>query len=175
MAQPQHDTRITLRNATLQLQVDLAGGAITSVLRHGSTVNPLSFRFTKQHMPANNRKGAPYQGHFACIGRWGEPSAGEIKAGLPNHGGPANSVWQVKGKAAARAVQMTTHHVLEGLQVHKSIALDAHAPVFRVTETITNTNPLGRLMQVVQHPTPVSYTHLRAHETVLDLVCRLLL
>ena len=24
-------------------------------------------------------------------------------------------------------------------------------------------------------PTPVSYTHLRAHETVLDLVCRLLL
>ena len=25
------------------------------------------------------------------------------------------------------------------------------------------------------YPTPVSYTHLRAHETVLDLVCRLLL
>ena len=24
-------------------------------------------------------------------------------------------------------------------------------------------------------PSPVSYTHLRAHETVLDLVCRLLL
>ena len=24
-------------------------------------------------------------------------------------------------------------------------------------------------------PVPVSYTHLRAHETVLDLVCRLLL
>ena len=27
----------------------------------------------------------------------------------------------------------------------------------------------------VQRPAPVSYTHLRAHETVLDLVCRLLL
>ena len=26
-----------------------------------------------------------------------------------------------------------------------------------------------------QWPQPVSYTHLRAHETVLDLVCRLLL
>ena len=26
-----------------------------------------------------------------------------------------------------------------------------------------------------QRPAPVSYTHLRAHETVLDLVCRLLL
>ena len=27
----------------------------------------------------------------------------------------------------------------------------------------------------VRHRGPVSYTHLRAHETVLDLVCRLLL
>ena len=28
---------------------------------------------------------------------------------------------------------------------------------------------------ITVNPTPVSYTHLRAHETVLDLVCRLLL
>ena len=27
----------------------------------------------------------------------------------------------------------------------------------------------------IESPQPVSYTHLRAHETVLDLVCRLLL
>ena len=32
--------------------------------------------------------------------------------------------------------------------------------------------PLGGMDQVYR---PVSYTHLRAHETVLDLVCRLLL
>ena len=30
-------------------------------------------------------------------------------------------------------------------------------------------------VQDVAVPEPVSYTHLRAHETVLDLVCRLLL
>ena len=29
--------------------------------------------------------------------------------------------------------------------------------------------------QPADNPAPVSYTHLRAHETVLDLVCRLLL
>ena len=34
-------------------------------------------------------------------------------------------------------------------------------------------NPLALL--VVLGQMPVSYTHLRAHETVLDLVCRLLL
>ena len=34
----------------------------------------------------------------------------------------------------------------------------------------------ARRAQVLLHPRlPVSYTHLRAHETVLDLVCRLLL
>ena len=35
----------------------------------------------------------------------------------------------------------------------------------------------GRLLaqQITTGRMPVSYTHLRAHETVLDLVCRLLL
>ena len=33
----------------------------------------------------------------------------------------------------------------------------------------------GRGMRAVPTIGPVSYTHLRAHETVLDLVCRLLL
>ena len=36
------------------------------------------------------------------------------------------------------------------------------------------TPPRGARVYVPE-PTPVSYTHLRAHETVLDLVCRLLL
>ena len=33
----------------------------------------------------------------------------------------------------------------------------------------------GQVTFFVSNPTSVSYTHLRAHETVLDLVCRLLL
>ena len=33
----------------------------------------------------------------------------------------------------------------------------------------------GLAVRVLDERTPVSYTHLRAHETVLDLVCRLLL
>ena len=34
---------------------------------------------------------------------------------------------------------------------------------------------LDQAQRVVEAFEPVSYTHLRAHETVLDLVCRLLL
>src|SRR5665811_2578960 len=41
-----------------------------------------------------------------------------------------------------------------------------------VNQHITYTHGFGVAMSAVN---PVSYTHLRAHETVLDLVCRLLL
>ena len=34
---------------------------------------------------------------------------------------------------------------------------------------------LTQFVFMIAIPAPVSYTHLRAHETVLDLVCRLLL
>ena len=34
---------------------------------------------------------------------------------------------------------------------------------------------LGDVLHEQEDAVPVSYTHLRAHETVLDLVCRLLL
>ena len=49
-----------------------------------------------------------------------------------------------------------------------------------VSSAIGLVNPL-LLKQIIDHAipsrdmSPVSYTHLRAHETVLDLVCRLLL
>ena len=40
-------------------------------------------------------------------------------------------------------------------------------------EVVEDMNLYGELHRFI--PEPVSYTHLRAHETVLDLVCRLLL
>mgnify|MGYP003380994335 CR=1 FL=1 len=45
-------------------------------------------------------------------------------------------------------------------------------PIYLISVIVT----LYVALQTWQHrSTPVSYTHLRAHETVLDLVCRLLL
>ena len=43
--------------------------------------------------------------------------------------------------------------------------IEIKAPVEKVWKALTDSQLFG----------PVSYTHLRAHETVLDLVCRLLL
>ena len=54
------------------------------------------------------------------------------------------------------------------------------AVITRLESLVTNTEELFRRLQRKNHKAErgiaaVSYTHLRAHETVLDLVCRLLL
>ena len=143
---------LTLENDTSSVTVDLFGGAITDFHLKHSDINPLSFAFSKEQMPENNKNGAPYQGHFLCLGRWGLPSDGEIKAGIPNHGEVANILWAVTGKNS-NTLNMQTTAKLEGLYVERKIALEQNNPVFAVTENVTNINPLGRLYNMVQHPT----------------------
>ena len=41
--------------------------------------------------------------------------------------------------------------------------------------SLTVQEGISLMRQYCNYQEPVSYTHLRAHETVLDLVCRLLL
>ena len=145
-------TLVKLENHTVSLMVDPFGGAITSFRLNDNVINPLSFSFSKEQMPANNQPGAVYQGHFACIGRWGAPSIGEMKAGLPHHGEPANIGWTIDEQDTT-SLRMQATATKEGLHVTRKIVLDTYQPVFAVTEEITNTNVLGRPFNIVQHPT----------------------
>ena len=144
---------IKLENNKTILTIDLFGGAITDFHLKNSDTNPLSFAFEKEQMPVNNKKGAPYQGHFLCLGRWGEPSAGEINAGLPNHGQFANILWNIKERKQINILEMEATAPLEGLSIKRKIILGKQYPVYTVTEVVQNINPLGRLYNMVQHPT----------------------
>jgi hypothetical protein len=145
--------KISLENNYCALTVDSFGGSITDFhLKEDAQINPLSFAFTKEEMPGNNKNGAPYQGHFLCLGRWGLPSQGEIKAGVPNHGEAANIHWETTAKNNNELCMQTTAK-LEGLHVERTIVLDENNAVFCVEETVTNIHPLGRLFNMVQHPT----------------------
>ena len=66
------------------------------------------------------------------------------------------------------------HFVLDIFQTGSGTSTNMNAN--EVLATLA-TNKLGRKVHQNDHVnmSPVSYTHLRAHETVLDLVCRLLL
>jgi hypothetical protein len=145
--------KIYLENNSCSLAVDSFGCAITDFhLKIDEKINPLNFAFTKEQMPANNKNGAPYQGHFLCAGRWGEPSENEIKAGVPNHGEAANILWETTAKTDS-IVSMQTTAKLEGLYIERKIELDNQNALFKAEETFTNINSLGRLYNVVQHPT----------------------
>ncbi len=148
-----HKALVSIQNETCSLTLDLNGGAITDFHLTPNKVNPLSFAFTKDQMPENNKAGAPYQGHFLCLGRWGEPSAGEIKAGLPNHGQIANILWNQVETDQDTILEMQTSAELEGLSIQRKIVLDQHEAIFIVKEKVVNINPLGRLFSMVQHPT----------------------
>ncbi len=145
-------TKKLLHNKACSLEIDLHGGAITDFHLHDGKINPLNFRFSKEQMPPNNQAGAPYQGHFLCLGRWGEPSAGEIKAGVPDHGEIANILWE-PGEANPLKLSMVADAKLEGLHINRTIQMDPHHAVYIVRETVSNINPLGRLYNMVQHPT----------------------
>jgi hypothetical protein len=143
---------ISLSNETASLSVDLQGGGIVDFHLPGDDINPLNFKIETEDMPEHNRSGASYRGHFVCMGRWGPPSAGEIKAGIPDHGQAANMIWE-QTLSAQNELRMQVFAPLEGLQVDRAIELDEKCAVFKVTERITNINPLSRLYNVVQHPT----------------------
>lgn len=145
---------VSISNETASLSVDLYGGGITDFHLLDGGINPFTFKFALEDMPEHNRSGASYRGHFVCLGRWGPPTAGEIKAGIPDHGQAANMVWELSNlKSPLEAILMNVLCPLEGLQIERAIHLDESAAVFKVNEYITNINPLSRMYNIVQHPT----------------------
>ena len=146
------DTKKNIWNQSASISIDLFGGAITDFHLRKYRLNTLSFCFLPEQMPENNRPGAVYQGHFLCLGRWGSPSPGEIKAGIPNHGQFANIMWKETTKEHLH-VNMKVCAARENLSVERTVELDRLAPVFRVDECVVNTGSLGRMYNMVQHPT----------------------
>lgn len=141
-----------LQNGSCSVEIDLFGGAITKFCLPGEEINPLSFRLPAEQMPENNKSGAPYQGHFLCLGRWGRPSEGEINAGMPDHGQLSNILWEAEDTGPMK-LEMRAFSPMEGFHVNRSIELSRNSPLYMVTEEVHNTNTLGRLYNMVQHPT----------------------
>lgn len=145
------ETHRTIGNQCSSITVNSYGGALIDFHFNNEGLNPLSFKFSKADMPDNNKNGAPYQGHFVCAGHWGESSEAEKKTGLPNHGHFANMLWNIDGHDVA--INMSAISNLEGLKLVRSIEIDPRHAVVAIKETVKNTNPLGRLFNIVQHPT----------------------
>lgn len=131
---------VVLRGRAAELRVELVGGALSDFHLAGDSVNPL--------------RG---MGHFLCLDRWGPPSAAEEKNGMPFHGEAWKAEWRVARGPERRGdwieLEMSASLPIAGLEVRRVVRLADGEAVVRVSETVTNRNRLGRIFNMVQHPT----------------------
>jgi hypothetical protein len=142
---------LVLENDKARLILDVAGGSIPEFRFIDSELNPLNWGRRNAGDQPNS------MGHFLCCDRWGPPSDAEGKNGMPYHGEASKVVWKVlkdvETTPAGIHAQMAADLPLAGLTIDRSVTLASSSAFFIVSETITNKNKLGRIFNIVQHPT----------------------
>ena len=131
---------VTLAGKAASLTILLQGGVLSDFHLTGDRVNPL--------------RG---MGHFLCLDRWGPPSAAEAKNGMPFHGEASKVDWVVSRapvrRNGGRELEMRAKLPLAGLDVQRRVWISESEPLVIVREEVTNRNRLGRIFNIVQHPT----------------------
>ncbi len=96
-------------------------------------------------------------GHFLCLDRWGPATEAELAHGMGWHGEASRAWWGVRQPAITRGgfieAKMAAALPLAGLEVLRLIRMRKDDAVFAVTESVTNSRHLGRIYNIVQHPT----------------------
>lgn len=134
---------LILENGTVRISWDLAGGGLVDFQRKDLPLNPFTWE-EKSPAPAH------FKGHFLCLDRWGAPSEAELKAGMQYHGEAPHVMWKQTARNGA-AGEMTAQLPMAHLSVKRTIRLDG--PSALVIEAVTNESPIGRVYNMVQHPT----------------------
>ena len=69
------ENSLEIRNEKCTLSVNKKGGCITGFQLGREGVNPFTFQM-KHESPFH--EAIEFKGHFLCLGRWGDPSEGEL-------------------------------------------------------------------------------------------------
>lgn len=148
--------RLVLRGSTAMATFTLSGGGFIEFRMNDKSLNPLNWEVSSDSRPGNPVSPRP-QGHFLCLDRWGAPSKAELAKGIPFHGEAPHVRWQIKEALSNRVGQlnaaMTCALPLAGIEVERKIELEANSAVLVVSESVKNVGSLGRIYNVVQHPT----------------------
>lgn len=149
------DALITLGNEEFTLAVKQRGGAYVDFHLIEKPVNPFTWKLEPGQMPQNNQP-FTFDGHFLCIGRWGEPSPGEINAGIPHNGEVNTGRWEISGDKSTNGFDVKSMNYkapIEQIDVVRNIYIPEQGTYFLVREWFTNQLPVGRVHNVVQHGT----------------------
>jgi hypothetical protein len=140
---------VVLDAGAAQAAVDLGGGSIVQFQFKDQRLNPLTWK--------SGEPGAAHpMGHFLCLDRWGPPSEAESRNGMPFHGEASHVVWKVLRGPTRTGGQIQAELAatlpIAGFQVIRRMQLSDNAALLRVSESVTNTGKLGRVYNMVQHP-----------------------
>ena len=147
------DENFILNNGIVQVSVASIGGGITEFRFLDHAINPLNWEIERD--PASTEK--PYlRGHFLCLDRWGAPSNAEAENGMTFHGEAAYASWRLldRGESAEsrQEAEMICELPIARMTVRRVMWLEGNQAVLVVREHITNTGKLGRIYNIVQHP-----------------------
>ena len=142
---------IHLESETARVTVDLGGGSIIDFHLIDQRLNPLTWNH-----PEEETLEPRGMGHFVCFDRLGNPSPREIENGMPFHGEASHVEWQVLSPPVKRdgniTAEMSCELPLAGMRLKRTMCLDEDNAVLTIREEATNTNKLGRVYNIVQHP-----------------------
>lgn len=141
-------THWTLDNEHCSLQIDKVGGAIVSLLLTNKEVNPLNFILQES---SKFHEDFYFKGQFLCLGRWGDPTQGELSRGANKHGEFIRLPWD--GVKEENQLYLEVTSVLEGLSLSRKVELSNTSAIIKITDHVSNDHLLGRMYQIVQHPT----------------------
>ena len=150
---------IVLDGEVAQLVVDLGGGSIADFHLKDHGLNPLqwdswSFSETPDEPPPLVPRS---MGHFLCLDRWGPASEAETAHGMGWHGEATRVEWEVVQDAREEnghlRAEMAAALPMAGLSVKRTIRMADDRAFFTVREAVTNYRKLGRIYNMVQHPT----------------------
>lgn len=144
---------VYIQQASAKLGIDIMGGAIVDFQLANDSVNPFTWKVTREQMPVNNQSGAVFQGHFLCLGRWGAPTAGEMAAGVPHNGQAGAGFWQVDSTTESGSLLMQASAPLDGVDVTRKLQWKGKQALWQAIETVTNTTSIARPFNIVQHVT----------------------
>lgn len=148
--------RLVLRGEAATVGFSLQGGAMIEFRLNEHSLNPLNWEVSTD-ADKIEAKGPRPQGHFLCFDRWGAPSAAEANKGIPFHGEAPYTIWKIQQPTADKGdwleAEMSCELPLTAMKVERRMFLSRKSSALVVTEKVTNTARLGRLYNLVQHPT----------------------
>jgi hypothetical protein len=147
LAQTNTRPTVTIANQAAQLRIDENGGSIVHFSLKGHDLNPLVWSNSAPGMEPRPMS------HFLCLDRWGQTSEAEGKSGMPFHGEATRVKWNVARSTATDEALMSASLPLAGLNIQRTATIDGTQALVRIRESVTNRNKLGRVYNMVQHPT----------------------